>query len=162
VSTPWISIRRPRDARSLFPLHAFLVHRWYGGDDALADAADQAVDEITRDIGMIDADVPGMVTAYAEGIGDPLARLSELGLAVAAVRFQSGGLDTVAVIVAPDGMLFAGQDRVVHRFPSACQASAAIVTTAGSEVRSWADDATAEIAFEGSVPWCPECALGAR
>lgn len=157
-------IRKPNDLRAVINTQAgpvFLVH------DEFEPELRAAWDEFSQSFSMLDPDrdEPGLTTAPIEAAAEPLARVRDLDVQVVAVT-SPGTMKGVAVmqttfVLAPDPVWFRADQTSgpVHLLGAPCEDGHRAFTETEINVRAWPSRDLVEQAFEGSVPWCPTCAM---
>ncbi|HZO97079.1 MAG TPA: hypothetical protein VFB42_06880 [Gaiellaceae bacterium] len=159
----WV-IRKPSDLRNVVTAQAgafFLV------PDEFEPQARAAWEEFIESFSMVepDRDEPGLTTALIDAAAEPLAELRERGLQVVAVTSQG---TMHGVPVRQTMFVFAGQplwfradgtNDPVHLLGARCEEGHRAFAGTEIAVRGWSSRDDIEQAFEGSVPWCPTCAL---
>lgn len=166
-------IRTPTDFGQVMAQSHSVAH-WYAATVEWEPEIRQTLALVFDDLPYISADEPGMVSSYLEGIEDPMRRLGELGLQLFAipttrtvgVRTTDGMQPlemtyTAFVVAAPSTVFRAGGDGgLAHMLAAGCPEAAADAV-AETPTKWWHSPAVAEQDLEGSVPWCPRCAMAA-
>jgi hypothetical protein len=164
-------IRTPTDFGKTMSLSHSVEH-WYAATPEWEPEIRQTLAQIFDDLPYISADEPGMVTVYLEGIEEPIRRLTELGLQIFAIpTTRTMGIGTAdgpqrmemtytAFIAAPPTVVFRAGDGLAHLLAGGCP-DAATEAVSDAPKRAWGSPAVIEQDLEGSVPWCPRCAMTA-
>jgi len=131
VST--IRVRTPTDFRqTMRGAGDFVIHEWVEPSPEAEPAYRQMVEAIFNDLSYISADDPGLVSAYLEGLAEPLRDLDALGLQLMALPTR-GTIEIQGVagparmpwsrthyVIAPAWAAFRGQRGFVHLLGTAC------------------------------------------
>lgn len=147
------------------------VSTWFEASPDREPGIRRTIATIFDDLPYIDSAEPGMMSTYLEGIEEPLRRLRvDFGLALFAVtrtrslRTASGQAaipwPETSYIVATPSCAFLTTEGLAHLLSGECPDAAAAIV-GGQASRAWISLAALEAAYEGSVAWCPRCALTA-
>jgi hypothetical protein len=167
-------VRNPTEMRPFVGGHAHSVSYAVTLSDDVEPTVRTLVDRIFSDVEYISADEPGLVSAYLDGVSEPLRELQRYGLSILAVsetgtyRFDDGSTMrnwvTNFFLVIPTLGYFRldREGSEVHRFdPGCCSVASDLSEAMRSNVgmRVWPKPEAIREQYEDAVAWCINCCL---
>lgn len=147
------------------------VSQWFEATPALEPEIRQTIAAMFDDLPYISTDEPGMLSAFLDGVEEPLRKLwEEFGLGVFAVQQMmsqppiegAGGPPmrwphTIFIVAAPSTAVLDANGSA-HLVRAGCEG---LATSVAQDLvrRAWPSPSVLELQLEGSANWCPTCML---